>query len=111
MFSLHGVQGVKAGEMFADNLIGGISLDSFRPSVPTGDLAFTIQQKDCIVGNRLDGQAKPLFTLNEGIFYTLTFRDVPKYKHRTVQPSRAIFHRPGGAREPALFVQAGMARE
>src|SRR5579875_2585587 len=56
---------IEDGEMAADDLIGGVALDSLSAGVPAGDIALGIEHENGVVGNRFDQKAEAAFAFTE----------------------------------------------
>src|SRR5262249_40251480 len=52
----HGLGGVEAGEVLADDLLGPVALDALRPGVPRADVPLRVEEEDGVIpdlGNQL----------------------------------------------------------
>jgi hypothetical protein len=57
--------GIETGKMLSDDLVGAVPFEPFRPGIPGGNPAVSIQQKDGIFLKALDKQPHRVLALSQ----------------------------------------------
>jgi hypothetical protein len=70
------ILGVEAGEMLADDLIGGIALGGLGAGIPVGDDSVLVEHVDGIIAHALDEHAEALLAFEQRLLLVLPVGDV-----------------------------------
>src|SRR5690242_14213556 len=79
--------------MLADDFVGSVAFDPFRPGIPAYDDAVGVEHVERVIGNARDEQTELTFAVADGLLRGAAFGNVARYLCKAFKFPRLVVDR------------------